>query len=51
VKREIGGGVDQFFTQSVINFLAASIYFLAHKKNGKYSSLPHLPLFCRALMM
>ena len=36
------GGADQFFTQSAINFLAASIYFLAHKKNGKYSSLPHL---------
>ncbi len=40
-----GGGADQFFTQSAINFLAASIYFLAHKENGKYSSLPHLLAF------
>ena len=40
-----GGGSDQFFTQSAINFLSASIYFLAHKENGKYSSLPHLLAF------
>lgn len=40
-----GGGSDQFFTQSAINFLAASIYFLSHKGNGKYSSLPHLLAF------
>ena len=40
-----GGGSDQFFTQSAINFLSASIYFLAHKDNGKYSSLPHLLAF------
>ena len=40
-----GGGADQFFTQSAINFLSASIYFLAHKDNGKYSSLPHLLAF------
>ena len=40
-----GGGSDQFFTQSAINFLAASIYFLAHKEKGKYSSLPHLLAF------
>ncbi|AYD49028.1 MAG TPA: type IV secretory system conjugative DNA transfer family protein [Arachidicoccus soli] len=40
-----GGGSDQFFTQSAINFLSASIYFLAHKDGGKYSSLPHLLAF------
>lgn len=40
-----GGGSDQFFTQSAINFLSASIYFLAHNDNGKYSSLPHLLAF------
>ncbi|HUZ59332.1 MAG TPA: type IV secretory system conjugative DNA transfer family protein [Hanamia sp.] len=40
-----GGGADQFFTQSAINFLAATIYFLSHKENGKYSSLPHLLAF------
>lgn len=40
-----GGGSDQFFTQSAINFLAATIYFLSHKSNGKYSSLPHLLAF------
>ncbi|HET7117139.1 MAG TPA: type IV secretory system conjugative DNA transfer family protein [Hanamia sp.] len=40
-----GGGSDQFFTQSAINFLAATIYFLSHKTNGKYSSLPHLLAF------
>ena len=40
-----GGGSDQFFTQSAINFLSASIYFLAHKEKGKYSSLPHLLAF------
>jgi len=28
-----------------INFLAATIYFLSHKENGKYSSLPHLLAF------
>jgi hypothetical protein len=39
------GGSDQFFTQSAINFLAAFIYFLAHKRNVKYSSLPHLLAF------
>lgn len=40
-----GGGSDQFFTQSAINFLAASIYFLAHKEKGRYSSIPHLLAF------
>lgn len=38
-------GNEQFFTQSAINFLSASIYFLAKYKNGKYSSLPHLLAF------
>lgn len=40
-----GGGADQFFTQSAINFLSASIYFLAHRNDGKFSSLPHLLAF------
>ncbi|WP_026715246.1 type IV secretion system DNA-binding domain-containing protein [Flavobacterium daejeonense] len=40
-----GGGADQFFTQSAINFLASSIYFLAKYEKGKYSSLPHLLAF------
>ena len=38
-------GNEQFFTQSEINFLSASIYFLAKYKNGIYSSLPHLLAF------
>ncbi len=38
-------GNEQFFTQSAINFLSASIYFLAKYKDGKYSSLPHLLAF------
>lgn len=44
-EKNSSGGSDQFFTQSAINFLAATIYFLAHKANGKYSSLPHLLAF------
>lgn len=40
-----GGGADAFFTQSAINFLASSIYFLAKYEQGKYSSLPHLLAF------
>src|SRR5690606_5644535 len=31
-------GNEQFFTQSAINFLSASIYFLAKYKDGVYSS-------------
>ena len=42
---EKGGGSSQFFTQSAINFLAASIYYLAHSNNGRFSSLPHLLAF------
>ena len=40
-----GGGSEQFFTQSAINFLSASIYYLATYENGKYASLPHLLSF------
>jgi hypothetical protein len=40
-----GGGSDQFFTQSAINFLASAIYFLAKYENGKFSTLPHLLAF------
>lgn len=38
-------GNEQFFTQSAINFLSASIYYLAKRKGGKYSTLPHLLAF------
>jgi TraM recognition site of TraD and TraG/YWFCY protein len=40
-----GGGSDQFFTQSAINFLSSAIYFLAGHEQGKYSTLPHLLAF------
>jgi hypothetical protein len=40
-----GGGSDQFFTQSAINFLSSAIYFLARHEQGKYSTLPHLLAF------
>lgn len=40
-----GGGADQFFTQSAINFLASCIYFFATHENGKYSDLPHILSF------
>ena len=40
-----GGGSDQFFTQSAINFLASCIAFLAKYENGKFSTLPHLLSF------
>lgn len=44
-KGDASGGADQFFTQSAINFLSSSIYFLARYENGKYSTLPHLLSF------
>lgn len=44
-KGDSSGGADQFFTQSAINFLSSSIYFLARYENGKYSTLPHLLSF------
>ncbi|OCA69124.1 mobilization protein [Chryseobacterium artocarpi] len=40
-----GGGSDQFFTQSAINFLASCIAFLAKYEDGKFSTLPHLLSF------
>jgi hypothetical protein len=40
-----GGGADQFFTQSAINFLSSCIYFFAIYENGKYSDLPHILSF------
>lgn len=40
-----GGGSDQFFTQSAINFLSSCIYFFATYENGKFSTLPHLLSF------
>jgi TraM recognition site of TraD and TraG/YWFCY protein len=39
------GGADQFFSQSAINFLAATIYFFAKYDNGKYSTFPHIMAF------
>lgn len=44
-KGDTGGGSDQFFTQSAINFLASAVYFLAKHENGRYSSMPHLMAF------
>lgn len=40
-----GGGAEQFFTQSAINFFASCVYFFATYENGKFSSLPHLLSF------
>jgi type IV secretory pathway TraG/TraD family ATPase VirD4 len=40
-----GGGSDQFFTQSAINFLASCIAFLAKYEEGRFSTLPHLLSF------
>ncbi len=40
-----GGGSEQFFTQSAINFLSACVYFFATYENGKYSDIPHLLSF------
>lgn len=40
-----GGGSEQFFTQSAINFLSSCIYFFATYENGKFSTLPHLLAF------
>jgi hypothetical protein len=41
-KGDKAAGSDQFFTQSAINFLASSIYFLSKYDGGKYSSFPHV---------
>lgn len=38
-------GSDQFFTQSAINFLSASIYFFAKYEQGIYSTFPHVLAF------
>lgn len=37
-----GGGAEQFFTQSAINFLAAVIYYLSKFEGGKYSTFAHV---------
>lgn len=44
-KGDKGGGSDQFFTQSAINFLASCIYFFSKHEGGKYSSFPHVLAF------
>lgn len=41
----VGGGSEQFFTQSAINFLSSCIYFFAHYEKGRYSTLPHVLAF------
>lgn len=41
----VGGGSEQFFTQSAVNFLASTIYYFATYENGKYSDLPHILAF------
>jgi hypothetical protein len=38
-------GADQFFSQSAINFLSATIYFFAKYEQGKYSQFPHIMAF------
>ena len=38
-------GSDQFFSQSAINFLSATIFFFAKYESGKYSSFPHVMSF------
>ncbi len=40
-----GGGSEQFFTQSAVNFLSSCIYFFATYQDGKYSDLPHILSF------
>ncbi len=40
-----GGGSEQFFTQSAINFLSSCVYFFATYENGRYSDIPHLLSF------
>jgi hypothetical protein len=44
-KGSSSGGADQFFSQSAINFLAATIYFFAKYDGGKYSTFPHIMAF------
>lgn len=44
-KGDKSGGIDQFFTQSAINFLSACVYFFSKYENGKYSSFPHVLAF------
>ncbi len=38
-------GADQFFSQSAINFLAATLYFFAKYENSKYATFPHVMAF------
>lgn len=40
-----GGGNEQFFTQSAVNFVASVLYFFSKYENGKYSDLPHVISF------
>jgi len=39
------GGAAAFFSQSAINFLAATFFFFSKHENGKYSTLPHVLSF------
>jgi hypothetical protein len=40
-----GGGNEQFFTQSAVNFVAAVLYFFSKFEDGKYCDLPHILSF------
>lgn len=44
-KTESTGGSDKFFTQSAVNFLASSIYFVSRHQDGKHSTFAHLLAF------
>lgn len=44
-KSDKSSGAQQFFTQSAVNFLAATIFFFAKYKKGKYSTFPHVLAF------
>ncbi|MDE3744033.1 type IV secretory system conjugative DNA transfer family protein [Maribacter polysaccharolyticus] len=39
------GGAQQFFSQSAINFLSATLFFFSKHEEGKYSTLPHVLSF------
>lgn len=44
-KTDKSAGAQQFFTQSAVNFLAATIFFFAKYKGGKYATFPHVLAF------
>jgi len=40
-----GGGNEQFFTQSAVNFVASVLYFFSKYQDGVYCDLPHVLSF------